>query len=359
MPVLKRQFIHEEITQGDALTLYHHTDYDNTIAKVAINNDKVYQGHNEMFFTDLFSLLEETGLLEASEVINNTEDETNYQQTMTIFGCKFCVWLNDNVFAMIKDNFAIGTTKTVDNYHNAWVSYSTQIPLNDYTITVNYNTTFIDVYVNYGDAETLPLFTLIKCHSVDNMYDFVYASKNCNGVSFSVASSLPGEEPSVDWKGNMYTTENSGAWYNINELPMYYHHIYYCDKHMKQEVLFNKITSGNGNEITPARHMTPTGQGITSKHHLFMRYRESSIFNVSFNGMKIMKPNACQFNIVFDDIGEVLTGPQDIKVLCPGRYYTIEDSEYFVPGCDEIVRGIKNITEVRYNPSSLRFFFKL
>jgi hypothetical protein len=254
----------------------------------------------------------------------------------------------------------MGTNNTFDNYHNAWISYGTQIPLNNYTITANYNTTFIDVYINYGDAETLPLFTLIKCHSIDNIYDFVYASKNCNGISYNIPSNLPGEDPSTaEWKATMYQSANSGGWYSIRELGLYYHHIYYCDKHTKQEVLFNKVTSGNVAELTSIRHMTLTGQSITSKHHLFMRYRESSIFNASFNGMKIMKPNACQFNIIFDDIGEVLTGPQDIKILCPGRYYTIENNEYFVSGCDEIVRGIKNTTEAMYNPASLRFFFKL
>lgn len=360
MPILKRQFIHEELAQGNTLTLSHHNDYNGTIQKININNTTVYQGYNEMFFEDLFTLLNETGLLESYEIINNTENESYYQQTMTIFGCKFCVWLNDNVFAMVKDNIVMSTTNTLDSYLDAWVSYGTPVPLNNYTITVNYNTTFIDVYVNSGTAEVLPLFTLMKCHSVDNIYDFVYASKNCNGVSYCSNDKKLGEIPTITWDTTYYNSSGfTNALSIISSLTYYYHHIYYCDKHQNQTVLSNKILNFAGQNTIVCKHTTLTGNAITVPYHLFMRYRNSEVFNITFNGMKIMKPNACQFNIVFDDIGEILVGPQDVKVLCPGRYYTIDEDEYIVPGCDEIVRGIKNATEELYSINSLRFFLKL
>ena len=233
MPTLKRQFIHDDATLGTKVTLYHHNDYNNTIASINANNTEVYIGYNTMFFQDLFELLDETGLLESYEIINNEEDETHYQQTMTIFGCKFCVWLNSNTFAMIKDHIGMSTTDTADTYHNAWISYSTSIPIKDYTITVNYNTTFIDVTVNYGNAEVLPLFTLMKCHSIDNTYNFVYASKNCNGISYHVVSNIYsyGEHPSSKWESGYYNSTSGSAivssyYAYISSLPQYYHHIY-------------------------------------------------------------------------------------------------------------------------------------
>ena len=84
-----------------------------------------------------------------------------------------------------------------------------------------------------------------------------------------------------------------------------------------------------------------------------------NVFNITFNGIKVMKPIACYFNIVFDDINEILLGPQSIQTLCPGRYYDINDEQYYVPGCDEITRSIRNANEGTYNINSLRFFFKL
>jgi hypothetical protein len=117
--------------------------------------------------------------------------------------------------------------------------------------------------------------------------------------------------------------------------------------------------SNQSNLAILANQTTVTAQKITDDYHLFMRYKTSGIFNIEIDGMRIMKPVACHFNIVFDDVDEILLGPQNINTLCPGRYYTIEGQDYFVPGSDEIVRAIKNIGENLYSICSLRFFLKL
>lgn len=359
MPRIQKTFTYDSAPGTKSCTFYSHSDYNNTLQVINRNNTG-YLEYNQRFFNDLFSLLEQTELLEDSEIIH--EVETNkYMQTITIFGCKFQLWLTNNVFCMVKNYLKFNTSNLHDDYYVPWVSLGESITdMNNYTITVNYGETYIDVYINKGTAEQSPLFTLIKCHSVNNTYDFVYACKNVNlsgcrqGMEFDNYNGYNYQSISI-----YYNTNNCGSLYTSNSSYYYYHHIYYCDKHKKTTCIYDTIPKYSAASCYEAVHTLQTNCNQLAMNSLFMRYRPHNLFNETFNGIKTMKPIACYFNIVFDDIGEILWGPNDLNILTPGRDYIINEEEYYCPGTDTIVLYIKNAGEANHQVFCNRWLFKL
>ena len=359
MPRIQQTFTYDQISTTKSCTFYSYSNYNNTLQAINRNNTG-YLEHNQRFFNDLFSLLEETGLLEDSEIIH--EVETNkYMQSITIFGCKFQLWLNNNIFCMVKDYLLFTTSETTDSYYIPWVSLGETIyNINNYTITVNYGETYLDVYVDKGSSEQSPLFTLIKCHSANNTYDFVYACKNVNLSGCKQSSSHTFDiYAATDKITSHYNTSSWGNVYSSNGSHHYYHHIYYCDKHQKTTCIYNDVYKYDSKDCYEILHCIQTNCLYMSMQSLFMRYRTHNLFNETFNGIKIMKPIACYFNIVFDDIGEVLWGPNNLNILTPGRDYIINEEEYYCPGTDTVVLHIKNAGEANHQVFCNRWLFKL
>lgn len=359
MPRIQQTFTYDSLPGTTTCKFYSYSDYNNTLQSINRNNTG-YLEYNQRFFNDLFNLLEQTELLENSKIIYEVESG-KYMQSITIFGCKFQLWLNNNIFCMIKDNLKFNTSETNDSYYIPWISLGETISdINNYTITVNYGETYLDVYVNKGNAEQLSLFTLIKCHSVNNIYDFVYACKNVNmsGVKQNNTYNFDNYN-AYNAVSDFYNESSWGNVYSSNGSQHYYHHIYYCDKYQKTTCIYNNISKYNSADCYTLVHCIQTDCLQMSMQSLFMRYRKHNLFNETFNGIKIMKPIACYFNIVFDDVGEVLWGPNDLTVLTPGRDYIINDEEYYCPGTDTIVLHIKNAGENNHQVYCNRWLFKL
>lgn len=374
MPRITKTFNYDKAPDNNTCSIYHYKDFESNTEQIPYNDtyNHVYLEYNKRFFGDLFSLLEQTNLLENSEIINDSNIGANkYMQSFTIFGCKFQTYLLNNEFLMFKDFMPITNKKSNEEYYNALTSMSSYVNINHYTITVNYGQTYLDVYVNKNDIENLCLFTLIKCHSVDNKYDFVYASKNVNGVSF-VGSSYYRYTDGGTNEGSY--SVNACLYPNTSNCPIaqgslsnFYHHIYYCDKYKYTASLHNHLMThlatdtDNYNYINNrySRHTMQCGPDLFKKHNLFEKYDSSDIFNISVNGIKVMRPVACNMNIVFDDLDEVLIGPNSIDILCPGRDYTINNTNYYCPGTEDIVYEIKSKGESYYCGTCNRWFFKL
>lgn len=374
MPRITKTFNYDKTPDNNTCSIYHYKNFESNTEQIPYNDSthKVYLEYNKRFFGDLFNLLEQTNLLENSEIINDSNIGANkYMQSFTVFGCKFQTYLLDTEFLMFKDFMPISNRQSNEEYYNALVSRSSYVRnINHYTITVNYGQTYLDVYVNKNDAENLCLFTLIKCHSVDNKYDFVYASKNVNGVScigssyYDYANGANAGNYSVNSylypaTGNCPITQGS--------LLDFYHHIYYCDKYKIAISLHNHLmkylvsNSSYSDDIAnrKSRHTMQCGPDLFKKYNLFEKYDTNDIFNISVNGIKIMRPIACNMNIVFDDLDEVLIGPSDIGILCPGRDYTINNTNYYCPGTEDIVYEIKSKGESYYSGTCNRWFFKI
>ena len=375
MPRITKTFNYDKTPDNNTCSIYHYKDFESNTEQIPYNDSShnVYLEYNKRFFRDLFNLLEQTNLLENSEIINDSNIGANkYMQSFTVFGCKFQTYLLGNEFLMFKDFMPITNMQSNEEYYNALVSRASYVMnINHYTITVNYGQTYLDVYINKDDAENLCLFTLIKCHSVDNKYDFVYASKNVNGVSY-IGSTYYNYSNGTSGSGS-YAVDAYLYSYTANcpiqkgDLNNFYHHIYYCDKYKFTVSLHNFIMKGVTTnttnfkyiQIRESRHAMQCGPDLFKKDNLFEKYDTNNIFNISVNGIKIMRPIACNMNIVFDDLDEVLIGPSNIGILCPGRDYTINNTNYYCPGTEDIVYEIKNKEESYYSGTCNRWFFKL
>ncbi len=374
MPRITKTFSYDKAPDKNTCSIYHYKDFESNTEQIPYTDyNTIYPEFNKRFFGDLFSLLEQTGLLEESEIINDSNiGSDKYMQSFTVFGCKFQAYLySTSGFIMFKDFMPIKNDAWTEEYYNALVSISNISNIDNYTITVNYGQTYLDVYVNKNDTEKYCLFTLIKCHSVDSKYDFVYVSKNVNGISYigngSYYNNANGDSSNSTFSVNTYLGHAYCPITNGN-LYYFYHHIYFCDKYKISNSLHNALmkylsTSNNGDYqyrySRESRHAMQCGPSLFNKDNLFEKYESSNIFNISVNGIKVMRPTACNMNIVFDDLDEVLIGPSDIAILCPGRDYTINNINYYCPGTDDIVYEIKNKSESNYSGTCNRWFFKL